>query len=247
MKSTIMFSIVIPCYNEALNIPLILQRFAECLNRDDLEVVLVDNGSTDESAEIIFKLLPSYAFARSTRVSTNQGYGFGILAGLSKTRGEFIGWTHADMQTDPRDVITACEIFQANHFPHNTYIKGSRKGRPILDTIFTCGMSIFETAYLGVSLWDINAQPNMFHRSFFESWQTPPYDFSLDLFAYYAAKKHRLRLLRFPVQFPERTYGESKWNKDFSSKWKFIKRTIIFSLELKKMLRIGTKNQIVSN
>ena len=70
-----------------------------------------------------------------------------------------------------------------------------------LDNVFTFGMSVFETLYLGVRLWDINAQPNIFHRSFYESWQTPPHDFSLDLFAYYMAKQKRLDLVRFPVRF----------------------------------------------
>ena len=52
-------SIVVPCYNESENIPLILNRFADVIKRDDVEVVLVDNGSTDDSAAIIEKLLPS--------------------------------------------------------------------------------------------------------------------------------------------------------------------------------------------
>lgn len=44
-------SIVVPCYNEADNIPLILERFNEVINNNEVEVVLVNNGSTDNSAE----------------------------------------------------------------------------------------------------------------------------------------------------------------------------------------------------
>lgn len=43
-------SIVVPCYNEQENIPLLLKRFEEVIKREDMEVILVDNGSTDESA-----------------------------------------------------------------------------------------------------------------------------------------------------------------------------------------------------
>ena len=41
------FSLVIPCYNEAKNIPLLLERCAVFNGRDDFEIILVDNGSTD--------------------------------------------------------------------------------------------------------------------------------------------------------------------------------------------------------
>ena len=40
-------SIVVPCYNEADNIPLILERFDEVIKTDEVEVILVNNGSTD--------------------------------------------------------------------------------------------------------------------------------------------------------------------------------------------------------
>lgn len=95
-------------------------------------------------------------------------------------------------------------------------------------------MGVFETLYLGKSLFDINAQPNIFPRSFYESWQTPPYDFSLDLYALYMAKVVGLETLRFAVSFPPRIYGESHWNTGLRAKWKFIKRTIQFSTKLKR-------------
>ena len=229
-------SIVVPCYNESQNIPLILKRFSEVIKQDDIEVLLVNNGSTDDSAAIFKKLLPKYNFATLVDVKINQGYGFGILSGLKEAKGEFIGWTHADMQTDPYDPIKALEIIEKNNNPQNTYVKGLRKKRPLFDSFFTVGMSIFETLYLKTKVWDINAQPNIFHRSFFEKWHNPPHDFSLDLYALYTAKKTKLEIKRFNVFFPERIHGESSWNTGFTAKWKFIKRTIQFSRKLKKQL-----------
>lgn len=51
-------SIVVPCYDEAENIPLILKRFSDVITRDDVEVVLVDNGSTDHSPEVLRSCCP---------------------------------------------------------------------------------------------------------------------------------------------------------------------------------------------
>lgn len=225
-------SIVVPCYNEEENIPLILKRFDEVIQRDDIEVILVNNGSTDNSAQVLAELVPKYTFARTTPVEVNQGYGYGILQGLRQCSGEYIGWTHADMQTDPADILKALDIIEQQN--GLVFVKGNRKGRPLFDVFFTVGMSFFETCYLHEKLYDINAQPNIFPKVFYDSWENPPYDFSLDLYALYMARRKKLRVIRFPVLFPERIHGESKWNTGLKSKWKFIKRTIDFSIKLKE-------------
>tara|TARA_B100000787_G_C16180339_1_gene291426 strand:- start:804 stop:1505 length:702 start_codon:yes stop_codon:yes gene_type:complete len=230
-------SIIVPCYNESQNIPLILEKFASVIKKDDVEVILVNNGSKDNSKEVLNELIPKYTFARVVCLEENQGYGYGIISGLKQAKGEFLGYTHADMQTDPKDPLKALEIIEKQIDPINCYIKGDRKGRPFFDQLFTIGMSVFETIFLGTKLWDINAQPNVFHRTFFETVvKSCPKDFSLDLFLLYMAKKNKLNVIRFDVIFPERIHGESSWNDGLVSKWKFIKRTIGFSLKLKKEL-----------
>lgn len=228
-------SLIIPCYNEAANLPLLLDRCAS-LRDADIEVILVDNGSTDNSPQVLQDLLPSYPHCRSVRVPVNQGYGFGILSGLEAATGDLLAWTHADMQTDPKDVLRGLEIFKQHVDSNNIYVKGQRIKRPFADVVFTVGMSIFETLLLRTRLWDINAQPNMFSRKFFESWVNPPHDFSLDLYVYFTARNQGLPVYRFPVEFGERAHGVSHWNVNWAAKMKFIRRTIDFSFELKRRL-----------
>ena len=229
-------SITVPCYNEAENIPLILEKFAVCITDEDMEVVLVNNGSTDDSAVVLEKLLPDYPFARTVLVPVNQGYGYGILQGIKSAQADFVGWTHADMQTDPKDVIKALEIIEKTN-EKKVLVKGNRKGRPLFDVFFTIGMGCFETLLMGEFLWDINAQPNIFSRELFEKWKNPPLDFALDLFTLYEAKKQKYKIIRFSVLFPERIHGTSHWNTGIIAKWKFIKRTFEFSFKLKKGLK----------
>ena len=229
------FSLVIPCYNEAANLPLLLERCKEVTIRPDIEIILVDNGSTDNSPEVLLNLLPQYPGCRSIRVEKNQGYGFGILSGLRTATGEILGWTHADMQTDPQDALRGLELFDKHGL--DIFVKGRRYGRPLADVVFTLGMSVFETMLLGKPMWDINAQPTMFSRNFFEIWLEPPYDFALDLYAYYQARCKRLEVHRFPVRFGERAHGVSHWNVNWAAKRKFIRRTVDFSLQLRKSLK----------
>jgi glycosyltransferase involved in cell wall biosynthesis len=228
------YSLVIPCYNEAANLPLLLDRCKTLSDHQNIEIILIDNGSTDSSSQVLSELLPSYRHCKSIRVEKNQGYGFGILAGLKVAQGDILGWTHADMQTDPKDLLRAIQIFEANG--NQLYVKGMRIGRPLADVVFTIGMSIFESILLRTRLWDINAQPNLFPRGFFESWENPPHDFSLDLYAYFLARHQGLPVHRFSVKFGERAHGVSHWNVNWAAKVKFIRRTIDFSIELKKRL-----------
>ena len=231
-EQSIGLSIVIPCFNEELGLPDLVDACHKASSDNEVEFILVDNGSTDGTSQILPKLIKGKPNLKLHRVEENQGYGFGILSGLRVAKGEFIGWTHADLQTDPADVKKALEA--VSNLEENTFIKGKRYGRPVFDTFFTIGMSFFETILLRVPLWDINAQPTIFHRSFFDNWENPPHDFSLDLYAYYKAAIGNYKILRFPVYFGERKYGQSHWNIDFYSKIKFIKRTIDFSLKLKR-------------
>ena len=228
------YSIVIPCYNEAATLPSLVQRCLEVTAQTpfELEFILVDNGSVDASASILSELLVGSQGCRSIRVTENQGYGHGILAGLAAAKGDILGWTHADMQTDPGDVLAAIALYEKHE--GQIFAKGLRFGRPLADVVFTVGMSVFETLYLRRRLWDINAQPTLFPRSFYQGWVNPPQDFALDLFAYAEARAQRMTVCRFPVRFGERKYGVSHWNVDWQSKIKFIRRTMEFSREVKR-------------
>jgi glycosyltransferase involved in cell wall biosynthesis len=234
MKNNIKYSLIIPCYNESKNIPLLLERCKKFSNNNTIELIIVNNGSTDDTETVLNNLLPSYNNFRTVKVKKNIGYGFGIIQGLKSAKGQVLGWTHADMQTDPYDFLKGIDFFKESN--KNIFVKGKRHGRPFGDTFFTIGMSIFESILLRKKLWDINAQPTIFPKSFFESLKNPPNDFSLDLYFYYKALESNLEVNRFSVLFGERAHGVSHWNIDFSSKLKFIYRTINYSLKLKKYI-----------
>ena len=230
-------SLIIPCYNESKSIPKLLESCQTAFEEQDVEVIIVDNGSTDNTQEVLSDILANYSFIKLVTVKENIGYGDGILQGLNSASGEIIGWTHADLQTNPADINSALTFFEQSNNIEAIFVKGDRYGRSIIDVFFTIGMALFESMLMRTWMWDINAQPTLFHKSFFESWVEPPNDFSLDLFAYFTAKKKGLIIKRFPVSFSERMYGVSSWNISWSNKYKFIKRTLQFSFLLNQRLK----------
>ncbi|MFN7971631.1 MAG: glycosyltransferase family 2 protein [Acidobacteriota bacterium] len=99
-------SLVIPVYNEADNlIPLALEiHDAMAQERWSYEVLLVDDGSTDDSRAIITKLCEGDPHLRGIFLDRNHGQTAAFLAGFARAAGEVIVTLDADLQNDPRDV-----------------------------------------------------------------------------------------------------------------------------------------------
>jgi len=231
----IQYSLVIPCYNEAKNIPVLLKKIKPLLVNKSIQVVMVNNGSTDDSDSVIDKLKPKVTNFKYVIVPKNKGYGYGIMQGLKAADGDIIGWTHADLQTNPADFLRAITFFDMDQ---QSFVKGKRFGRSFMDYFLTFGMSVFETLLFKKRMFDINAQPTVFSKQFFKSLPTPPNDFALDLFFYFHAVQKGLTIHRFPVLFGKRFAGTSTWNTGWLARYKFIKRTIEFSLKLKRNMNV---------
>lgn len=229
-------SIILPVYNEEKNIRHIARCYEKIARKMAIEVLFVeDSGSTDDTRKKVKDLAKEYSFIRPI-LTHEKGYGISVWNGLNAARGEYVCWTHADRQTDPKDTVTAYNIIRSRKDSRHCYVKGKRYGRSFLDTLFTLGMSVFETLLLKTALTDINAQPNLFHKDLLKAMNNPPKDFSFDLYTYCLAKKKRYTIVRFPVAFKKRKHGQSKWNTGLASRWKFIRRTVSFSIRLKKSL-----------
>lgn len=235
-------SVVIPCYNEEKNIPVIFSKLNVLLegkSKEECEVLLVNNGSTDSSAQVLNAELNKTPYnIRIVNVAHNKGYGYGILQGLEAAQGEFLSWTHADLQTDPSDVFKALDIYELS--PHKPIlVKGFRKNRKFSEFFFSWGMGLLSSVVLGTRLTEINAQPKLFNRAFYSSIKdNAPFDFSLDLYFLYHAKKQG-KIVDFPVFFLPRLYGEAKGGSgsSFKVRFKLIKRTLNYIFELRNKLK----------
>ncbi len=233
-------SVVVPCYNEGGNLVALVRRFREALaGHDDVELVLVNNGSRDHSALVLACELerPENQFARRVDVPVNQGYGFGILSGLRAAGGEYLAWTHADLQTDPADVLLGFERLLADDEPQRCLVRGRRVGRPLVDRAFTIGMGWVASAALATPLVDINAQPKIFHRRLLAEMSGAPWDFSLDLYVLYLAQQQGLKIIEQPVRFGMRTHGEAKGGGSLRGKARLTRRTLQYIFRLRRQLR----------
>ncbi|MDD2806337.1 MAG: glycosyltransferase family 2 protein [Elusimicrobiales bacterium] len=230
-------SIVLPCYNEAGNLPELLAGFAAGIPAD-MELVLVDNASTDGTAELLRREAPKHPFLRIVSVEVNRGYGAGILSGLAAARGAVLGWAHGDLQYSPADILAAAESLRPLA-GGKVFLKGLRSNRSAADVFFTGAMALFASAALGLRLRDINAQPTFFSRELFEGWADPPGDFSLDLFAYADALRRGYQAVRRPVRLAPRPHGSSSWNRGLADRLRLSWRMTGAVLGTRARLRAG--------
>ena len=118
-------SIIIPCYNEELSIRKLVNNCIANIS-DGIEILLVDNGSIDDSYKTLMNLdLPKNIIP--LKIEENIGYGNGILMGLKKAKGKILAWTHADLQTDISDVIRGYNIYMNELNDKICVVKGQRQ------------------------------------------------------------------------------------------------------------------------
>ena len=227
-------SIIIPCYNEELSIPKLIDNCLSIIN-DDIEIIIVDNGSIDNTFKELNKSdIPNNIMP--IRIEKNIGYGNGIMSGLNHANGEVLSWTHADLQTDLSDITRGYKIHKKELLNKTCVVKGERKKRNLFDAFFTFLMGVYCSILLGKWLYDINAQPKIFHRYFLEKFEKAPLDFSLDLYVLYFFSLNKINIKSIPVFFNKRQFGVSKGGGTLKGKFKLIKRTLRYIHHLKKSL-----------
>jgi glycosyltransferase involved in cell wall biosynthesis len=219
-------SIVIPCYNEFLNLKHLVEECKETAKDNpnyNIEFIFVDNGSTDNSS--IFLREITHPNIRVFNIQENIGYGNGIIQGLKRCSNETVAWTHSDLQTDVRDIVNGLKYINNGQ----SLIKGKRVSRKLLAKSLSLGMSIYTYFKLGFWINEINAQPKIFKKEFLnEIINMAPLDFSLDLYFCIEAKK-REGIKEFNVYFKKRKHEEAKGGGgSLKQKIRIIKRTISY-------------------
>jgi len=99
-------SLVIPCYNEKENVPMLLSRVETSLAPlgRPFEVIIIDDGSTDGTSQLLDEAKKTRPWLRVIRMRKNAGQSAGFEAGFAAARGELIATIDADLQNDPEEI-----------------------------------------------------------------------------------------------------------------------------------------------
>jgi len=229
-------SFIIPSYNEQENIIRLSNILTDILRKyKNIEVIIVDNGSTDKTSRILknHELFKEKKF-KLKKIKKNLGYGHGIVSGVNLASGNIIAWFHADLQTNPYDVVKIINKNRKILLNQKVLLSGKRINRSIFDSLFTNLMAKLVNAVFNVDFNDINGQPKIFNKNFKKYLKDSPLDFSLDLFLLLVGRKNNYKIKQVPINWGQRYKGVAKGGGNIFGKIKLIMRTLNYLVKIKK-------------
>ena len=108
-------SIVIPAYNESARIEATLARVLECVETRnwDAEILVVDDGSTDNTVDIVHQWMARHRQLHLVKNPGNRGKGYSVRNGLLQAAGEVVMFTDADLSAPIEEAVRLIEALDA--------------------------------------------------------------------------------------------------------------------------------------
>lgn len=161
-------SLVLPAYNEAENIEPMVAEATPALqaNADDYEIIVVDDGSRDDTAAVTRRLMEQDPHVRLIQHPVNQGFGAAVFSGFTNAEKEWIFYTDADRQF----VLSELSKFTP-YMEDYDLIAGYRAPRrdPFLRVLYGKGWSALCTLTFGYTVRDVDCGFKLFRREIIEN------------------------------------------------------------------------------
>lgn len=163
-------SLVLPAHNEEANIAWVVEDSLRTLPRfsDVFEIIVVNDGSRDQTGEIVDRLAERDARIRPVHHSRNQGYGAALRSGFNATTGDHVMFMDADRQFDIND-LALLSPFVATY----NVVAGIRRERndPLVRRLNAEVFNVVVRILFGVHLRDIDCAFKVFEGDMLRSLQ----------------------------------------------------------------------------
>lgn len=200
-------SIVIPTYNERESLAELVTALKEVLkSQNKWEVLFIDDGSTDDSIELLTKVVTSESNFKLIQLHRNYGKSAALAEGFKVAEGDYIITMDADLQDDPKEIPNLISKLEEGY----DLVTGWKKNRKDPWTKrFPSKIANFVTGLItGVKVHDMNCGLKIYRRAVVKS---------IDIYGgrhrYIPALagQKRFRIAEIPVQHHKRQYGVTKY------------------------------------
>jgi glycosyltransferase involved in cell wall biosynthesis len=227
-------SFIMPCYNEesiiGYTIPRLIKAFQEAGH--SLELVAVDNGSSDRTGEIISNLARLYPSISPARVERNEGYGLGVLTGIPLCTAPFIGIIPADGQVDDEDVVRCFELLASSNGKVMTKVRRRFRMDGLQRKVVSIAYNLFvRMLWPRLSSLDINGSPKILPSYIITAMNLENKGWLLDPEIMIKAHYMGVRVLEFNVFARMRGSGVS--HVGLGAIWEFFRTLIYYRFSLK--------------
>ena len=202
-------SLVLPAYNEAAVIARAVAEAEAALapHFTRYEILVVDDGSSDDTANEVRGVLADAPHARLLRHAGNRGYGAALRTGFEAARFELVAFTDADCQFDLTELAELVRL--AADVPVVVGYRADRKD-PWRRRFLSWGYNVLARALLGTRVRDVDCALKVFRREILAGLMPASRGFFVNTEMMTRARQRGLEVAEVPVTHRPRAGGESK-------------------------------------
>ncbi len=153
-SQTLEISIVVPLYNEEESLSELVDQIKKSLSNRSFELIFIDDGSSDNSWNVIEQLVEVNSEVKGISLGVNQGKSYALQAGFNEVKGQYIVTMDADLQDDPAEIEQMICSLESGY----DLVSGWKKKRfdPISKTIPSKFFNWVTRRAAGIHLHDFN-------------------------------------------------------------------------------------------
>jgi glycosyltransferase involved in cell wall biosynthesis len=205
-----LLSVTIPVFNEEGCIERTLRDLAQTLatGQVNFEIIVINNGSTDRTADILQRLAGETPRIRVVHLEQNAGYGGAILEGFRQARGDILGFTCADGEVPASSVLNMARLLEVGGVD---VIKGKRIGRNDgwLRILMSFGYHLIVSLLFKIHITDINGYPLVMKRRAYRKLRLNKKDWVINVELLWEARRNHLVIAEIDVPHLPRAGGRS--------------------------------------
>lgn len=207
-------SVIIPCYNELATIERVLHAVRDC-GMEDLEVIVVDDGSTDGTREILRQAIEPSGLADTILYhDRNRGKGAALRTGIAAASGDVVIIQDADLEYDPREYAKLlgpirdglADVVYGSRFmggePHRVLYYWHSVGNHVLTTM--------SNMFTNINLTDMETCYKAFRREIIQSIRIEENRFGFEPEITAKIAKKGCRIYEVGISYYGRTYAQGK-------------------------------------
>ena len=211
-------SIVIPVFNEITYLNKLFQQIKKFFNEKHIEVIVVDDGSTDGSSHLLenLKAKNNYKFAfKIIKLDINSGKGMAIQTGIKNSKGKYVLLQDADLELDCKDAKEMFDMISANEdikcIFGSRYLSGKlKKNNYFFNNLIGKINSLIFNIFFSQSLSDVHCGLKILHRSVIDKINLSINDFGIEIDLASQIVRNNFFIYEFGISYFFRSKSQGK-------------------------------------